>query len=602
MAFKEYRHISKYLASKEKSDGKFSKLNVLIGGAAGDGIMSAGQMFSRVAAKHGYYSMLYTEYPSLIRGGHNTVSIRLNSKPVRSQLSHIDVLFAINFETIELHIDDVVKGGVIIYDPSIMRRKKEEDFNRSDIIWRPIPLKEIVREIGGAKVVQNTVGLAAMFRTFGFKIEKFHEVLRSNFAKKPAIAELNVQAAQAGYDYIKNHYSGFDIDLPKLDNDDLMIIGGNDAISAGLITGGITFFSGYPMSPATSILEKMIKYAEDYGYMVIQSEDEISAMVNVIGAAHAGGRSATATSGGGMSLMVEAVGLASSAEIPVVLIDVMRPGPSTGLPTWTGQGDLLFSIYMGQDAFPRIVLTPGDVEEAYYMAAEALNLAEEFQLPVIILSDKWLGSSYFSYKPFDQSKVEIRTGKSLFFDESIDLSDDKYKRFKITDDGVSPRAIPGMDRKYIYKTTGNEHDESGKVNDTSYNRIQQMEKRMKKMEIVAQKLPKPKIYGSNIEDADIVFFTWGSNKGIILDAMELLPMKTSLVHVSYIWPFPAQFIQEAYDKSKLPILVEQTYDAQMGQLIRNFCLRDIAHKILRFDGRPLDPLDIVRIVNEIINN
>lgn len=597
-------HISKNLASLKLSEGKFTKLNIMIGGAAGDGILSAGSMVTSMFAKSGYCSHLYTEYPSLIRGGHNMVTIRVADDPVKSQLSHIDILFAINKDTIDIHISEIVEGGMILYDPTILRRVSKDDYNRQDIVWRDVPLRDLVKEIGGAKVIQNTVGLAAIFQSLGLNIEKYNDIIRTKFKNKPAIAELNVKASMMGADYVKKLSRSFPIKLEdKTCGEDVMIMGGNDAVVAGLIAGGVNFFSGYPMSPATTVLEKMVKHAKEYGVMAIQAEDEISAIVSVIGASHAGARASTATSGGGLSLMTEAIGLAGSAEIPIVIINVMRPGPSTGLPTWTGQGDLLFTTYLSQDSFPRIILTPGDVEECFNLSAEALNLAEEYQLPVFVLTDKLVGSSYWSTPMLNQDGIEIRTGKTFLLDETPDDKD--YRRFKLTEDGVSPRAIPGLPSNMIFKTTGNEADEYGHVDDSAENRIQQMDKRMKKMETIAKVFPDPKIYGADLINADVTFFTWGSNKGVLLDVIDQLKeqgIKAGMVHITHMWPFPEDFIAKAIDEVKLPILVEQNFDAQMGQLIRNYCLKDIHHKILRYDGRPFDSLDLVKITNNIIKN
>lgn len=600
MTYSDNIYISKNLAKRSNTDPN-ELFTFMIGGAAGDGIMSTGNIFIKILAKHHYHCLLYTEYPSLIRGGHNTVMIRVGKKQLHSQVSHIDLLFAINLETIEKHIAEVTEGGIVVYDPVILRRRTIEEFERPDVDWRPIPLKKLIEEIGAARVVQNTIGVGAVLASVGLPAETYKDLLTKAFSKKPKILDVNMKAVDVAYQYVMDHFKKFRIKLEDNEIDDpKMIITGNQAITAGLIAGGLGVYCGYPMAPSSTILETVMKYAPKYGYQVLQTEDEIAAIVAVIGANHAGARAATATSGGGMSLMVEAIGLAATTETPLVIINVMRPGPSTGLPTWTGQGDLLFTISMGQDTFPRIVLAPGDVEECYYLAFEALNYAEEYQLPVIVLTDKWLGSSYFTYKPFKSEELRIRTGKTYLLGDEV--PEGEYQRFKITDDGVSPRAIPGNPSNMIFRTTGNEHDESGIVDDTAPNRIDQMDKRWRKMQTIREAFPDPKVYGYQPEEADVTFFTWGSNKGIILDLMNRLSgLKTSMVMVTHMWPFPAKFLTNAIDKSKLPILMEQTFDAQFGQLIRNHCLRDIKDKILRYDGRPFDPVDLERIVLEIMN-
>lgn len=574
-------------------------VNVLIGGAAGDGIMSAGQLLSKMITKNAYYTHLYTEYPSLIRGGHNMVSIRVSDEEISCQVYQVDILLALNMETIELHLHKVTKGGAIIYDPRILRRTTTDDLNRPDIVWMPIPLQEIAKSIGSAKVIQNTVGVAAIISLLNLPENEFEDILKEMWEKRPAIANINVKAAELGYNYVKEHYKAFKIELPDKDDEGLITLTGNMATAAGFIAGGISVFTGYPMSPATSLLEYMVKYSSEFDYMAVQCEDEISAVTMAIGSNHAGGRAATGTSGGGMSLMVEAIGLAGSAEIPLVVVNVMRPGPSTGLPTWTNQSDLLFSIRLGQDVFPRIIIAPGDIQEVFYLASEALNLAEEYQTPVLFLTDKWLGSSGFTTQPPTIENIKIRTGKTIML--GSEPTDEDYKRYAITDDGVSPRSIPGLPRNMIFKSTGNEHQEDGKVNDQGPNRITQMDKRMKKMETIAKKLPKPEIIGVQPEDADITIISWGSNKGIIKDVMKRMPeIKICFVHTVYVWPFPTEFISDVLNKSKVTILAEQNYDAQFGQLIRQYCLKDVDHKILRYDGRPLDPVEIVQDINEFL--
>ncbi|MHA2029121.1 MAG: 2-oxoacid:acceptor oxidoreductase subunit alpha [Candidatus Kariarchaeaceae archaeon] len=593
--------ISESKLQEEDFEDKETLFNFLAGGAAGDGIMSAGQLFSRMMTRNSYYCHLYTEYPSLIRGGHNMVVIRVADKPIYCQVNYVDILLAINLETIETHIHKLTKGAAVIYDPRILRRKTVEDFERPDILWCAIPMHELARSINAAKIVQNTIGVAAAISLVNLPIEEFEDILKEMFANKPAISEINVKAADLGYDYVKDHFPEFKTQLEDQSDKGLITMTGNTAVAAGLIAGGISVYTGYPMSPATSLLETMVKYSKTYDYMVVQCEDEISAVTMSIGSNHAGGRSATGTSGGGMALMVEAIGLAGSAEIPLVVINVMRPGPSTGLPTWTNQTDLLFAIRMGQDVFPRIILAPGDIEETFIMSSEALNLAEEYQTPVIVLTDKWLGSSNFTLEPLTNEKIEIRTGKSILLNS--EPSNDNYMRYEDIHDGVSTRAIPGLPKNMIFRSTGNEHDQYGKVNDSAPNRIQQMDKRMRKTDSIKKNLPDPVIYGAKPEESDVTILSWGSNKGIILDVLNRLKeYNISFVHTTYVWPFPSSFIKNTILNSKHTILIEQNFDAQFGTLIKQECLVDVNDQILRYDGRPFDPIEIASNIKKIIKD
>ena len=583
----------------EYEGDEHSLFTLLVGGAAGDGIMSAGKIFGKIITRNNYFIQYYTEYPSLIRGGHNAVFVRASKEVVKSQVTYIDILFALNLETIELHINEVVNGGSVVFDPRILRRKKVEDFNRPDIQWRSIPLQQMTMDLNAAKVIRNIIGLSAIVNMLGLPLVEFQEILEETFKRKPKIVDLNVKAAELGFNYMKENYDPFKIQLEDLDDDGLMLITGNTATAAGLIAGGIGVYTGYPMSPSTSLLETMVKYSKEYDYVTIQAEDEISAVTMSIGANHTGARSATGTSGGGVALMTEAIGLAASAEIPLVIVNVQRPGPSTGLPTWTGQADLLFSVRLGQDSFPRIVLAPGDVEECYQLAIEALNYAEEFQVPVLYLSDKWLGNSGFTHKPFLNNGLEIRKGKTYHPNQNPDIED--YRRFELTEDGISYRAVPGQPKEMIYKTTGNEHNQYGQVDDTGPNRVLQMNKRMRKIETMKSKLPNPKIIGYQPNEADVTVISWGSNKGIIMDMMDRLPnMKISFVHVTHVWPFPTDFMKDVMNSSKYTILMEQNYDAQFGQLLRMETLKDVNKTILRYDGRPFDPIELANTLSNLL--
>jgi 2-oxoglutarate ferredoxin oxidoreductase subunit alpha len=370
-----------------------------------------------------------------------------------------------------------------------------------------------------------------------------------------------------------------------------MFLCGNDALCLGAIKAGCKFVGEYPMTPSSSVLHFMAAWSQKYGIVVKHVEDEIAAAISVIGAGFAGVRSLAATSGGGFALMSEAIGLASMNEVPTVFVDVMRPGPATGLPTRTGQGDLRQVIHAGQDDPIKIVLIASDMEECFRFGFEAFNLAEKYQLPVILCFDKYIGEGYFTVAPFDENGMKIERGKLLLEKDLAKNSD--FKRYELTEDGVSPRSIPGQ-KGGVHRATSDEHNEHGEICEDADNRKKMVEKRMKKLEVALKELPPPIIIGD--KDADITFVTWTSSKGACVEACEMLKEKKISANVLLIrtaYPFHKKETLEILKKLKRPILVEQNYTAQLGGLIAEHTGILIEEKILKYDGRPFTAKNII---------
>jgi len=574
-----------------------------IGGEAGFGIKAAGQVFAKAMVRAGYEAFDYSEYPSLIRGGHNTYQITVGEINARSAASTVDLLVALNKETIDLHLAELSEGAGIIYDGEEIKLPPDKYKSRKAALIS-VPLKKLASLTGG-DIMRNTVAIGASLAVIGLEPKILENIIKEIFAHKPEVIENNDKAIEAGYEFVKKNYPDIDfkIKLKPRKHQPRMLIAGNEAMSLGALAGGLQFFSAYPMTPSSSILLYLAGKAASEGLVVKHAEDEISVINMALGAAHAGARSMCATSGGGFALMGEAVGLAGISETPIVIINVQRPGPATGMPTWTDQGDLRFVLHAAQGEFPRIVLAPGDASECFYQTAEALNLAEKYQLPVIMLSDKYLGEGAATVPVFEEKKVRIDRGKLLTDEKSLV----NYKRYKVVADGISPRTLPGT-KGGIFSADSYEHDESGFSSESAEDRIAQVDKRARKLEHVAASLGGANHYGPAHAKTTIV--SWGSTKGPILDALELLPPrlkgKVNFLHLNVIWPFPAKLVKAALaptsllGKAKKLILIENNSTGQLGALIRQETGVEIREKILKYDGRPFFPEELTEKISKSI--
>ncbi len=574
-----------------------NRLSWKIGGEAGYGIMSAGLIFAKACTRLGLHVFATNDYPSLIRGGHNTYTVRTEqNKEIGCHLSIIDLLVALNDETISLHKDELTQGGGIVYDGDKVDIKKFQ--MRNDIKLFHVPLFQLATEAGEKKVVQNTVAIGASCALLDCEPGIIHNVIRDVFRKKgEKVIASNIAMIDAGYNYVKQHYSGFGWKLQKMNSDRKIILTGNEAISAGAIKAGCKFVSIYPMTPTSNILHFMAEHEIDYNIIVKQPEDEIAAINFAIGASHAGVRAMTATSGGGFSLMVESVGLAGMTETPLVVIEGMRGGPSTGLPTKTEQGDLRFVVHASQGDFPRIIIAPGDVDECFYETFHAFNIAERYQCPVIVMVDKFLCESLKSTKLFDVSGLKVDRGMMLTEKE---LEGKEFERFAITETGISPRTLPGT-KNGIFMATSDEHTEYGLYNEEPELRKQMMDKRMRKLETFSKEMPQPNVYGD--ENADLTIISWGSNKQQILEAMEFLKndgIKSYFMHLVYIFPFPTERVSKVLDKAKKSVIVEMNYSGQMEGLIKEYTGKSINHHIRKYDGVPFTPDEIYLKIKEIL--
>jgi len=566
-------------------------VSVKIGGPAGTGVKSVGLMLDKIAARSGYQVCDNVEFPSLIRGGHNVVQVNFSLDEVTSPRLNSDLLIAFDQMTIDLHHNELKKGGGIIFDSDFADVSKV----RKDISLYGIPLRKIADKAGEKEIFVNIVALSAALQILGGNLETFKKLIEEEYSDKgEKIVEADKKAADLGFEYAvgnyKNNLHKYMEPVSSFSSPvSYMVLNGNEAAALGAISAGMQFAAIYPMSPINNILHVLAANQEKFGYILKQPEDEISAINMAIGASYAGVRSMTATSGGGFSLMTEAYGLAGITETPIVIFDGMRGGPATGLPTWSGQGDLQMALHSHQDEFPRIVLAPGDVAETYELTIKAFNLADKYQTPVVVLLDKNICENDKTLLFPDTTKVKIDRGK--FVKKKID----DYLRYKYEDDGVSVRSIPGVGNFFIVNS--DEHNEEGYSTEEVEDRNKMMEKRMKKLLTCAENdMPNPEVFGS--PDADITIVSWSSNKGSILESLKNFS-NVNYVHITWMNPFPVKFLTDVLSKAKHIVDIECNYTGQLANLIREKTGIGIEDRYLKFDGRIIYPEEIIEKLDSI---
>ncbi len=557
------------------------ELNFMFGGEAGQGLQSVGFIIAKAFARGGYHVFADQDYESRIRGGHSFFRIRASDMPVSAVLEPLDFLVALNRETIDLHTPELGPDGVVIFDG-------DQISNTAGDKLFAVPLLKLAENTGG-KVMANTVALGAVLGLVGYDREILNSLLRETFTG--GIGESNVKAAAAGYDFAKHNFKGKlpagKENLKPVSDTKRMLLNGTDAIALGAIAAGCKFLAGYPMTPTTPIIEYLASKEKEFGIVVVQPEDEISAINMAIGAAYTGVRAMTATSGSGFCLMVEGICLAGITETPVVVVLGQRPGPAGGLPTRTAQEELEFSIYAGSGEFPRAVLTPTTIEDSFWQTIKAFNLADKYQTPVILLTDHLLSTSYATVTPFDFSKVTVDRG--LLFTGEAGVTTEEYKRYRVTASGISPRAFPGRGPALVVADS-DEHDENGHLIEDAATRNAQVEKRMRKMDGLKKEISPPFRYGP--EKADITLFGWGSTRGAIREAVDILHNEgasVNSVHLADVWPFPTGAVASALEGARKTYVIENNATGQLSHLIRAETGRKVDGRILKYDGRLFTP-------------
>ena len=466
-----------------------------------------------------------------------------------------------------------------------------------DVRMYPVPLAKIAKDSGG-EIMRNTVAIGASFALIDFDLEILNNIIKENFTRKGEhIVSGNIDASKAGYDYVKNNFpDDFVHQIQKKEVTGKMFISGHEALAMGAIKSGCKFYAAYPMTPASSLLHVMAANEKKYNIVVKHTEDEIGAINMGIGAGYAGVRAMVGTSGGGFSLMVEGFGLAAQTETPLVIVESQRPGPATGMATHSGQADLRFMLHASTDEYPRLIIAPGDVNECFYKTVEAFNMAEKYQTPVVIMTDKYLGESYHTVEEFNE-EIEIDRGEILT-EEELEKDED-FKRYKVTESGISKRSLPGQ-KHGTYVASSYEHDEYGFEREEEEIRVAMHNKRFRKFETMSKEIKHPELVGD--ENADVTLIFWGSTKGPVLEAQKILKNRgitMNYLQVLYLSPFPEEIVKNVFNTSKKCIIIEGNKTAQLNGLIRENCLIDIPNKILKYDGRGFNPQDIVDGVEKI---
>ncbi|MFS0600494.1 2-oxoacid:acceptor oxidoreductase subunit alpha [Peribacillus frigoritolerans] len=570
-----------------------NQLSWKVGGQQGEGIESTGEIFCIALNRLGYYLYGYRHFSSRIKGGHTNNKIRVSTTETRAISDDLDILVAFDQETIDVNYKELHEGGIIIADAKFKPVCPEDTKAELYIV----PFTEIAAELG-TSLMKNMVAIGATCAVLGMEISVFNDVVDEIFGRKgEEIVKKNMDAITAGYkamEVLLGEKLGA-MELEKADGQKRMFMIGNDAIALGAVAGGCRFMAAYPITPASEIMEYLIKKLPQFGGTVIQTEDEIAAATMAIGANYGGVRAITASAGPGLSLKMEAIGLAGITETPIVIVDTQRGGPSTGLPTKQEQSDLMAMIYGTHGEIPKIVMAPSTVEEAFYDTAEAFNLAEEYQCPVIVLSDLQLSLGKQTVQPLDYGKVEIRRGKLVDFEIEEPENKSYFKRYEVTEDGVSPRVVPGM-KNGIHHVTGVEHDETGRPSETALNRKLQMDKRMRKLNNLTNTFQTPIYKNTPHEEADLLILGFNSTRGTIDEAIGRLEtdgVKVNHAQIRLIHPFPADEVLSLVQSAKKVVVIENNATGQLANIIK----MNVGHvnkikSILKYDGNPFLPHEI----------
>ncbi|MGA9189798.1 MAG: 2-oxoacid:acceptor oxidoreductase subunit alpha [Methanosarcina sp.] len=562
---------------------KFLDYTLRVGGEAGQGLQTIGGALAKIFSRLGYHVFTHQDYMSRIRGGHNFYQIRFSDQNISASREMMDILLALDLNTIEIHTKSVKDGGFILYDSETVKKKFEEPE------FVDIPFKKIALDVGKNSVMANTVATGAVLGLLDLGLEVLKDILRQTFRQKgEEIIRSNIACAEAGYKYALTNCprcETFEIREPE--DKRLMLITGLHAIGMGALMSGCKFYSAYPMSPSTGIMEYFASRAEEYHLVVEQAEDEIAAINMAIGASFAGIRSMTGTSGGGFALMVEGLSLVGMTETPLVIAEMQRPGPATGLPTRTEQGDLLFILHAGHGEFPRVIFEPGTPEQAFYLTNRAFELAEKYQIPVFIQSDQYLAESEWTFESFDLEKL-------IYNDYRLREKDlegvQEYKRFKYSDTGISPLAIPGEAGKHLVVADSDEHDEEGHIIEDGETRIKMVQKRLlKKLPLIKKEIEPPLLYGGI--SPKTVLVGHGSTYGVIKEVVDTIPKdkKVAMMHFSQIYPLSERdkfdYIA-VLESADLTICIENNATGQFAKLIKAETGFEFSHQISKYDGRP----------------
>ncbi|MCF8069767.1 MAG: 2-oxoacid:acceptor oxidoreductase subunit alpha [Desulfobacterales bacterium] len=555
-------------------------ISVLIGGEAGQGIQTIGLLMARTCHRAGLYVMVINDFESRIRGGHSFIQLRISDRPVHGPTRKLHMVVALDERTYGLHQPELTEGGLVLIS------KDHADTMAQHHRYKMVDFGGVAKK-AGSSILANTVAAGTSLALLGAPFDLFENILKSTFnqVEEKRLAQ-NIQAAQYGYTAAEDETFKWSwpwaVTSPKG-----RLVDGAQAVAFGALAGDCRFSAFYPMSPATGIIQHLVDMAQTVPLVIEQAEDEIAAVNMVIGAAFAGVRAMTATSGGGFSLMSEGLGLAAITETPIVIVNAQRPGPATGLPTRTAQADLQFVIHASQDEFPRFVFAPGTPFEAFSVTARAFELSERFQVPAIILMDQYLNDSLFVAEESFEAPETVTS-----YTAADDLENPVgYRRYAFTDSGISPRALPCKGPALV-KVCSDEHDEEGHITEDADTRDAMVAKRFAKVAAMRKEIRPPEVIHAG---SDILLVSWGSMRGAMEEAVNQLradDINCGGVHVVDLWPFPDTALSEILEKVTQFFVVEQNQSAQLGQLIRQQTGCQYTDAVLKYNGRPMSAGEI----------
>ncbi len=610
-----------------------TRVSLKIVGASGQGIDSIGEILAKVLKRSGYCVFGYREYPSLIKGGHASYQLDFSNEAIESTEMKVNIVIALNHHGLEHNVSDLKAGGILIHSTEVWQFPKEQQalIERLSISVVYLPIEKMIADLKAKPILSNVILSAFLWAIFGQKAESLKTMVGEKFAKKKDLLDLNMRCIDEGFCLKKEQHKDLTVTLPKSSTTwkKHLLLTGSKAMGLGAVHAGVRLFAGYPMTPSSPLLHYIAAIQNKTGMVIKQAEDEITAAQIVSGAMFAGTRALTATSGGGFDLMSETVSMNAMIENPAVFVLAQRPGPATGLPTWTGQADLLMAVHTSHGEFTRCVLAVSNAEDAFGLMSEAFNIAEEFQISVIVLTDKHIAEALYTEKPFDQKKMIIKRG----------LVTDPEKRRKLVaadrydpkvKNGVSLRWLPGSEAA-TYVAQGDEHSADGTVEESARNAKEQIDKRMRKAEWLKKMLPEPELF--RVESArpdaarptgtgevgrgkwkvesdesfapDILLIGWGSTKSVVLDALKDYPLTTNhqplsiaYLHFTNLWPLKTERFSALCSKAKKTILIEGNAQGQLGMLLKQETGTPIHHRILKYDGRPFFVDELQSLIGE----
>ncbi|HGJ65791.1 TPA: 2-oxoacid:acceptor oxidoreductase subunit alpha [bacterium] len=563
----------------------FDDVSIVLCGEAGQGIQTVEHLMTQTLKLSGYNVFSTQEYMSRIRGGNNSTSIRISSKRVTAPVNRIDILIPFGEGAIS-HINNRISNDTIIIGEEESFKNEYDGDNSISV-----PISDIAMEVGG-KIYANTVASALLLRLFDVDFELFSNYLKKRFGgKDEQVVQRNIDSAKRGYEVSDKLLKDGKIEIQIKRNPEVekeIIMDGLEALSLGAIAGGCDFISFYPMSPSTVVAINLAQRSKEFGIVVEQAEDEISAMNMVVGASYAGARALASTSGGGFALMVEAVSLSGMLECPVVIHLGQRPGPATGLPTRTEQGDLNLALYAGHGEFPRAIFAPGTIEDMFYITQNAFNLADKYQIPVFILTDQYILEAHHNITSIEPYRVKP--------ERFIIKTDEDYRRYRITENGVSPRGVPGYGDGLVV-VDSDEHDEEGHITESMNVRKMMVNKRFRKLDLVKKDVLSPELIGN--PNYKTLVIAWGSNYEVIKEAMDIVGRDDlAFLYFRQVYPIHPS-IEEYLNRAEKTAIIENNFTSQFGNLIKLCTGIDIDKKFLKYDGMPFFVEEIAESLKEI---